>query len=317
MNVLLMYPPSASHQAALLAAAPGAALVIAASETDAARLIRDADVVMGNRYFLQSFPHARRLRWMQSNSMGVDHILAGAGPSLRRIVLTCARGVYDDDVADHAVALVLALVRGIPEARDGQREQRWSRRPLRRLAGLRALVLGWGGVGRGIARRLAALGFQVEGVRRRTAAAPAPDETSFVIHGPETWRAALARMDVLVLALPLTAQTRRIVGAGELAALPAGALVVNVGRGGTLDESALLEALRQGRLGGAALDVLEQEPPPPGHPLWTEPRLLLTPHLGRSPETAPFRWEPLFVENLRRYAAGEPLLNVVDQEAGY
>ncbi len=138
-----------------------------------------------------------------------------------------------------------------------------------------------------------------------------------ILWGPDTWRTALTTTDVLVLALPLTAETHYLVGADELAALPMGSFVVNIGRGGTLDEQALLAVLRAGQLGGAALDVLEQEPPPPDHPLWHESRVLLTPHVGRSVERPPFRWEPLFIENVRRFAAGEPLLNVVDRERGY
>ena len=122
---------------------------------------------------------------------------------------------------------------------------------------------------------------------------------------------------MLLLALPLTPATHHVVGAAELAALPAEALVVNVGRGGTLDERALLHALQRDQLRGAGLDVLEHEPLPADHPLWREPKVLITPHVGRSLEQPPFRWEPLFVENVRRYVGGEPLLNVVDQRRGY
>jgi phosphoglycerate dehydrogenase-like enzyme len=215
------------------------------------------------------------------------------------------------------LALVLALARGVHYARDEQREHRWVRRPLTTLVGTRALVVGWGGVGRGIARRLAALGVRVEGMRRRSHGNSLDDESGFVVWGPTTWRGTLPVTDSLILALPLTRETYHLVGAKELAALPPHALVVNVGRGGTLDDEALLEALRAGRLAGAGLDVLESEPPPPDHQAWSEPRLLLTPHVGRSPESPPFRWEPLFVENLRRFRLGVPLLNVVDREAGY
>jgi phosphoglycerate dehydrogenase-like enzyme len=315
VNVLLMYRPSRPHAEALRHAAPSAEFETAADEQGAARLIQSADVVLGNRYFLQSLPHARQLQWMQSNSAGVDLIL-GAGTSLDGITLTCARGVYDDEVADHAAALVLALTRGIHLARDAQAARRWDRRSLAALRGRRALVLGWGGIGRGIARRLTAFGMQVEGVRRQITRTEV-DPEGFVVHPPSAWFDLLPRTDVVMLALPLTHETRGLIDADALAVLPENALVVNVGRAETLDERALLEALREERIGGAALDVLEDEPPPPDHPAWSEPRLLLTPHVARSPEQPPFRWEPLFVENLRRFAAGEPLLNVVDIRAGY
>src|SRR5205807_41159 len=163
-----MCRPSAEHEQALRRAAPGARLEAAGDERNADDLIRAADAVLGNRFFLQSLPHARRLRWMQSNSAGVDVIL-NAGPELDGVVLTCARGVYDDEVADHAAALVLGLARGLHPARDDQLAHRWDRRSLETLRGRRALVLGWGGIGRGIARRLSGFGMHVDGVRRRIA----------------------------------------------------------------------------------------------------------------------------------------------------
>lgn len=316
MRLLLMYEPSAHHRAALMAAAPGATLLVAHSEAEAQQLIVEADAVLGNRYFLQALPYARRLRWMQSNSMGMDLILR-AGERLRNVVLTNARGVYDDELAEHCLALALALARGLHLARDRQQQRRWERTSLATLAGRRALILGWGGVGRAIARRLRALGMSVAGVRRSHQGAPAPDAEGFLIWGPAAWRAALPSTDLLILALPLTPDTYRLVGAEELAALPAHAWLINIGRGATLDEAALLQALASERLAGAALDVLADEPPPPDHPIWSEARVLLTPHVGRSLERPPYRWEALFVENVRRFAAGEPLLNVVDQQRGY
>lgn len=316
MRVLLNYSPSPEHLAALQAAAPRAEIVVARGEPEAAELVGEAEAMLGNRYLLQSLPHARRLRWVQSNSAGVDLILANAGGRLRGVTLTCSKGVYDDEVADHALALVLGLARGLHLARDAQRAHRWERRSLPALAGRRALVLGWGGVGRAIARRLHGFGVTVQAARRTHDGAPAPDG-SCLVHGPATWRGALPRTDLLIAALPLTAKTRDLVGRDELAALPEEAIVVNVGRGGTVDDDALLAALAEGRLHGGGLDVMADEPLPPGHPAWDEPRLLVTPHVARSRESPPFRWEPLFVENLRRYAKGKPLLSAVDQEAGY
>jgi phosphoglycerate dehydrogenase-like enzyme len=315
LNVLLMYRPNPEHEEALRRAAPTAIFESAADEQSAADLIREADAVLGNRYFLQSLPYARRLRWMQSNSTGVDLILR-AGSALDDIVVTSARGVYDDEVADHAVALVLGLARGLHTARDAQRERRWERLQLETLRGRRALVVGWGGVGQAIARRLRSFGVQVEGVRRRIEASTQDDE-GFVVHPPSAWRARLPEMHILVLALPLTHETHHIVGPAELRALPHDAFFVNVGRAQTVEEDALLDALVRGRLAGAALDVVMEEPPRPDHPIWSEPRLLITPHVARSPEEPPFSWEPLFVENLRRFASGEQLLNVVDVSAGY
>jgi phosphoglycerate dehydrogenase-like enzyme len=253
---------------------------------------------------------------MQSNSMGVDRILS-AGRVLDDVVITNARGVYDDELAEHALSLVLALVRELHHIRDDQHKQRWARRSLRTVNGMNVLVLGWGGIGQGIARRLNALGAQVHGVRRSHSGAPTFVSPRVSVGGIDTWRSMLPTTNILMLALPLTLETYRMVGSDELAALPQGSFVVNVGRGETLDETALLDAVHAGHVCGAALDVMEHEPLPPDNPLWHEPNVLITPHLGRSLEQTPFRWESLFVENLRRYASGEPLLNVVDQERGY
>jgi phosphoglycerate dehydrogenase-like enzyme len=292
MKILLMYEPRAEHLARLRAAAPDADFAVAHDEREARALITDADAVLGNRWFYQSAGAATRLRWMQSNSMGVDLILERAAH--HDFVLTCARGVYDAEVAEHAVALALALVRGLHTFRDAQQRAEWNRIPLRNLGDLDALILGWGGVGRTIAKLLAPFGTRVQAGR-------SDGRYSFDV-------------DLLFLALPLTARTRHLVGADALRALRPGAIVVNVGRGETLDTDALLAARH---LGGAALDVFEDEPLPPEHPLWARRDVLITPHVARSMESPPYRWEPLFEENVRRFAAGEPLLHVVDREKGY
>lgn len=292
MKILLMYEPREEHLLALRNAAPGAEFLIARSEAEARALIEDADAVLGNRWFYQAVEAATKLRWMQSNSMGVDLILDRA--ARRPFVLTCTRGVYDAEVAEHAVALALALVRGLPAFRDAQHRSEWSRTRLRRMGEMDALILGAGGVGQGIARLLQSFGTSVRMGRSDGC-------YSFDV-------------DLLFLALPLTARTRHLVGAKELRLLRPGALVINVGRGETLDVDALLSAEH---LGGAALDVFESEPLPPEHPLWSRPDILVTPHVARSKEEPPCRWEALFEENVRRFAAGEPLLHVVDRERGY
>lgn len=317
MKVLLFYTPSEAHIADLHAAAPEASFVVATGEQHAQQEIVDSEVVLGNRYFWQAFPYARALRWMQSNSMGVDLILSRTGERLRDICLTSARGVYADELADHALALLLGVARGLGTARDHQRDHRWGRWSLPTLAGKRALVLGWGDTGRQVARRLQAFDVAVSGVRRQHAGAPVADASGCRVYGPDRWREALPQTDILILVLPSTPATHHMVDADALAQLPEGAILVNIGRGDTLDEAALLAALSNGHLYGAGLDVFSVEPLPPEHALWDAPGVLITPHVARALETGAHRWEPLFVENLRRYVAGEPLLNVVDQEAGY
>ncbi|HEX7705337.1 MAG TPA: D-2-hydroxyacid dehydrogenase [Thermoanaerobaculia bacterium] len=292
MKILLMYEPGAEHLARLQGAAPKADFVVAHDEEEARSLVVDADAVLGNRWFYQTVDAATRLQWMQSNSMGVDLILERAGH--RDFILTCARGVYDGEVAQHAVGLALALARGLPAFRDAQHHAEWSRARLRDIGDMDALILGWGGVGQGIARLLEPFGTRVQSGR-------SDGRHSFDV-------------DLLFLALPLTSRTRHLVGTEELRTLRQGALVVNVGRGETLDTDALLAATH---LGGAALDVFESEPLPADHPLWERRDILITPHVARSIEAPPFRWEPLFEENVRRFAAGDPLLHVVNREKGY
>ena len=291
MKILLMYEPGPEHLARLRAAAPGAELAIAHDENEARALIADADAVLGNRWFYQSVDAAQRLRWMQSNSTGVDLILDRAGH--RDFVLTRASGVYDAEVAEHAVALALALVRGLHRFRDAQQRREWQRARLRMLGEMDALVLGWGGIGRRIAKLLEPFGTRV--------------------HAGRSDGAYSFDVDLLFLALPLTKETRGLAGADALSALRPGAFVINVGRGETLDTAALLAATH---LGGAALDVFEDEPLPPEHPLWSRDDVLITPHVARSIEDPPYRWEPLFEENVRRFASGEPLLHVVDRQKG-
>jgi phosphoglycerate dehydrogenase-like enzyme len=143
------------------------------------------------------------------------------------------------------------------------------------------------------------------------------DENGFRIHGSSTWRRQLATTDLLVLALPSTAETFQLVSRAELASLAAGAIVVNIGRAETLDQDALREALHRGVVAGAALDVFEPEPLPGDHWIWSDQRIVMTPHWGRAIETSVWRWQPLIEENVRRFHAGQPLLNVVDQRAGY
>jgi phosphoglycerate dehydrogenase-like enzyme len=293
MRILLMYEPHAAHFERLRRAAPAADFFVAHSEDEARSLMSDADAVLGNRWFYQTVGAAKRLRWMQSNSTGVDLILENV-PDVS-FTLTSASGVYDEEVATHALAMALALVRGLHRFRDAQRELRWARQPLRLMSDLTALILGWGGIGQSIARMLQPFGTAVRPGRR------------------ESWR-ELLDVDLLFIALPLTRDTRHIVGASELQALEPGAFVINTGRGATLDTDALLLA---DHLGGAALDVFEEEPLPSGHPLWTRENVIITPHVAHSPETAPFRWEAVFEENLRRFAADEPLLHAVDPARGY
>lgn len=313
MNILLMYKPSSVHFQELKMAAPAATFFIAESIKDAQEKIREADAVLGNRYFLQSFPFAKKLKWMQSGSSGMDLIL-NEQTLAHPVQITSTRGIYDDEVADHAIALIFALLRGIHLFRDAQKNCHWKQRPLARISQTRSFILGWGGIGQEIAKKLLALGSQVYAAALKTQDSKIP---KIPLLSRDEWEQLLPQIDFLILALPLTPLTRHIVSKDVLEKMHPGANLVNVGRGETVDELSLLDRIQNNYLAGAALDVFKTEPLKSDHPFWHEEKILLTPHVGRSRETAPYRWESLFVENLHRFYSKKPLLNPVDKQAGY
>ncbi len=252
------------------------------------------------------------LRWVHTISAGVDHLLF---PELRDsdAILTNASGVFNVPIAETVMAYILAVVKRLPEFWTLQREHRWEKLPLRELRGLTVGIIGLGDIGTEVARLCRAFGMRVLGLRRR----PAPSDVADEVLPPERLHDLLARSDFVVIAVPLTAQTRGMIGRAELAAMKPDAWLINISRGAIVDEEALVEALQAGRIGGACLDVFAQEPLPPESPLWDLPNVIITPHNSWSSPHIEEREIDLFLENLRRYVAGEPLLNVVDKQAGY
>lgn len=239
-----------------------------------------------------------RLRVIQTLSAGVDW-LVGRVPEA--VTVCNARGVYDVPLAEWVVGAILAVERGFPAARDAQARGEWTDyRPIE-LAGRRVVILGQGSIGGAVAARLRPFGVEVVGVART-----ARDG----LLGMADLDGVLPSADVLVDLLPLTSETTRLLDARRLARLPAGALVVNAGRGRTIDTDALVAELRGGRL-RAALDVTDPEPLPPGHPLWSLPNALITPHVAGDSDEAAIRSFHVAGDQIRRFAAGEPLQNVV------
>jgi len=253
-----------------------------------------------------------RLRWVQTLAAGPDAVLdAGFGPD---VVVTNGRGLHDGPVAEHTLALVLAAARRVPELVRAQHEHRWARElggaqqleppgSFRTLDGARVLIWGFGSIAARLAPVLASLGAHVTGV-----AQTAGERAGFRVVATADVLAELPTTDVLVGLLPATPETRHAIGAHVLGLLPPSAWVVNVGRGSTLDEDALLEALRAERLAGAALDVFETEPLPADSPLWDSPRILISPHAaGGRPQGA----SELLTHNLAAFEGGQPLRNTV------
>lgn len=254
---------------------------------------------------------AAGLKWVHIHSAGADRPVY-VELRARGVAVSTSSGANADVVAHTALAGLLALARRFPQLMAAQREHRWA--PLlggqlpRDLGGQTAVLVGWGPIGQRIAAFLRMLGLRVVVVRRQAQAAR--DGVEMV--GFEDFVPALARADWLLLACPLTAQTRGLVDARALAALPAGAGLVNVARGEVVVEADLVAALQSGHLGGAFLDVFEHEPLPPASPLWDLPQVMATPHSAGHSDGNAARVTGMFLDNLRRWCAGETLLNVVN-----
>jgi len=254
------------------------------------------------------------LRWVQTLAAGPESVLAAGFPD--QVVLTSGAGLHDRTVTEHAIALVLALLRRLPQAGMAQAERRWAGelggvQPLHPVGAVtslidaRVLVWGFGNIGQSLAPVLQQLGAQVRGVARS-----AGTRGGFEVVAEDQLDNELRRTDVLVMILPATKATRDALDARRLAALPRHAYVVNVGRGSTVDEAALVTALNAGDVAGAALDVTATEPLPQDSPLWDAKNLVLTPHAAGG---RPVGADALIGENVAALLAGEPLRNRIDR----
>jgi D-2-hydroxyacid dehydrogenase (NADP+) len=263
----------------------------------------------------EQFPRARRLRWIQTGGAGVNGLITDA-VCQSPVQITNAR-IHAYPVTEQLFGLLLMLTRQLHRVVLQQQERHWDGDPMRQRLGLLAggtmLILGPGTIGERTAEVARAFGMKVIGLRRRSEPLPYLDETL-----QETDRdAAFARADVIANILPLTPATHHYLGAAEFARMKPSALVLNVGRGATIDTEALMAALREGRIAGAGLDVTDPEPLPPEHPLWVMENVIIAPHYGGSHPGYEQHVADVFLENLRRYVAGEPLTSVVDKESGY
>jgi phosphoglycerate dehydrogenase-like enzyme len=258
----------------------------------------------------------RRLRWVHIGGVGVDWALF---PELvaSEVVLTNSRGIFDITLPEYLLTLMLALVKDLPATLRAQAINEWQHRLLQPLHGARAVIVGAGSIGRAAARLLRSLGLEVTLVGRRARPAEPGAADDGRIRGIHDLPKLLPGADWLILLAPLTPETHGLIGAAELALLPPGARVANLGRGPLLVEAALIEALRSGRLAGAALDVFEREPLDATSPLWDMPNVIVSPHIGGDVVGVPEAFGRIFLANLERYIAGEPLQNVVDKHAGY
>jgi phosphoglycerate dehydrogenase-like enzyme len=258
-------------------------------------------------------PRAPRLRWVHTWSAGVDKVLFPAlvdGP----LVLTNARGVYSPSLAEFALGAMLYFAKDFPRMKASQARGAWEPFDVQMLRGATLGLVGYGDIGRTVAALGRAFGMELLALRRH---AHKSEGDPLRAELAASARDVCARSDYLVVSLPITAETRHLIGPTEIGAMKRTAVIVNIGRGAVIDEVALVSALQRGLVRGAALDVFEREPLPPGHPLFALPGVLLSPHTADHTPTWRHEAMDCFLANLRRFLAGEPLANVVAKSGGY
>jgi phosphoglycerate dehydrogenase-like enzyme len=258
---------------------------------------------------------APRVRWIQATSAGIGELVARTGLDNTPITFTTASGVHAGALAEFCVAVMLVFVKELDRLKADQAARRWERYCAREVRGMTLGIIGLGQVGREVARLGHALGMRVIGTKRTVPA----DGVPYVerVLPPEGSSEVIREADVLVLIVPQTAETRRLLGARELRSMKRSAILINIARGAIVDEAALVDVLRDGHLGGAALDVFAKEPLPPDSPLWDLPNVIVSPHSASTVPAENARLTDLFCDNLRRYLDNKPLINVFDRTRRY
>jgi D-3-phosphoglycerate dehydrogenase len=314
-TIVLCYPVLPRHIAQIQSAAPHCQ-IIDAGQSGIAEQLRFADIFCGHAKVpvpWEEVVQAGRLRWIQSSAAGLDHCLVPAVID-SEILVTSASGLFADQVAEQTMALLLGQLRRLPDFWRAQQERRFERLPTDDLHGKTVGIVGLGGNGRRVAQVLSA--FKV----RLLATDQFPLEKP--VYVDELWAAdqldqLLSQSDVVILCIPLNERTYHLMDAKRFAQMKPGSYLVNVARGQVVNETDLVAALRSGQLAGAALDVTEIEPLPADSPLWSLPQVSITPHVGAQSADRVDVTTDFFCTNLRRYATGKPLLNLVDKRWGF
>ena len=280
-------------------------------------MLARADVLFDFDWFEPSLlrTNAPRATWVQATSSGLGQVIARNGFDPQGLLLTTAAGVHSIPLAEFAVTGILYFVKELPLLQQIRAERRWEQYTARQLAGMNVMVVGLGSVGRRTVASLSALGVAVTAVGRdgREYDVPTASRRGSI----STMTDLLPSVDAVVLCCPLTDETRGLFGAEQFAALPEGAILVNIARGGVVDEPAMLDALTTGRLGGAALDVFATEPLPSESPFWQLENVIVSPHSASTVSSENHLITDIFVENLRRRLDGRDLVNVYDVARGY
>lgn len=310
IDVLILTEDAADYTRHLPGDLEGARLHVAAGEQDLGPEARQAQVALAKPALLaRVLDQLPQLRWVQSTFAGVDPLLRSG---LRQdYILTGVKGVFGPLMSEYVFGQIIAVERGFAALRAAQRERRWEPRAYRGLSGLTLGVAGLGSIGQHIVATAGHFGMRVVGYRRRPGEVEGVDR----VYSGEAFREFAAVPDYLVLVLPATPESHHLVNADTLDAMGAGSWLINVGRGAVVNETALAGALQARRIGGAVLDVFEDEPLAPESPLWDLDNCVVTPHVAA--ESFPSDIVAIFLENWRRYRAGEPLQHVIDFQRGY
>jgi D-2-hydroxyacid dehydrogenase (NADP+) len=316
-TILVHAPVSDALIESIRAAAPSATVLSPAQLKERPEAWREGDVLFTHLIKPERLREATKLRWIQTMGAGVEWLLAPDLVERKDLTITNASGVHAEPIAEHVFALMLALARRLPEVLAFQREQRWETAKfltgVPTLSGSTLGILGVGAIGRHIAAIGAAFGMRVIGMRRGGDSVANVEQ----MYRPGQLHELLAQSHYVVNALPMTKDTRGVFGPAAFAAMRGDAVLINIGRGGTVQTDALVAALREKRIGGAGLDVTDPEPLPTDHPLWKVENVIITPHFSGGRPGYADQVTGIFLRNLAKYEAGEPLENLVDPHAGY
>jgi phosphoglycerate dehydrogenase-like enzyme len=283
------------------------------------RVAADADVILnwsGGRELLRAvFATTPKVKWVHSKSAGLDSLLF---PELVEspVLLTNGTGVFSSSLGEFALAAILYFAKDFRRMIRNQVAGRWEQFDVHEISGQTVGIVGYGDIGRAIAKRTHAMGMRVLALKRHTSKA-ADDSMVDRVYGPHQLNEMVAECDYVAVAAPLTQETRGMVGEAAFAAMKKDAVIINVGRGPVIDEPAMLKALNEGRVKGAGLDVFTQEPLPQGHPFYSIENVLLSPHCADHTMDWLDQAMEFFLENFERYRKGEPLRNVVNKKLGY
>jgi phosphoglycerate dehydrogenase-like enzyme len=297
-----------------------ATIVIGDSLADFAGAAQDAEIILnwsGGLAFLRDvFLISPRLRWIHSRSAGLEQVLF---PELidSEVILTNAGGVFSPSLGEFALAAILYFAKDFRRMIRNQTAGVWEQFDVTMISGHTLGIVGYGSIGRAVAVRARALDMRVLGLKRRATRGSEKDSLVDEFYGPEQILEMLSRCDYVVVSLPLTEQTTGLIGTPEFAVMKKNAVIINIGRGPTIDETAMIKALTEDRIRGAALDVFDREPLPQGHPFYSLQNVLLSPHCADHTPDWLDNSMRFFLAQLDRFKRGDALLNVIDKKSGY